>query len=82
MSPRRSKRICDSGLGRVASSVTVYVAKALGVGTGAGDSLAASGQRKVQLINTVGMLRPEPDRRGMRETAAVVAVLALPIARP
>jgi hypothetical protein len=56
VSPRRSKRICNSGLGRVASSVTVYVAKALGVGTGAGDSLAASGQREVQLINTVGML--------------------------
>jgi hypothetical protein len=54
--PRRSKRICNGGLGCVASSVTVYVAKALGVGTGAGDSLAASGQREVQLINTVGML--------------------------
>ena len=45
------------------------LAKALNVGTGAGDSLAAAGQRQAQLIDTVGLWA----------AVAIVAFAALPV---
>ena len=47
-----------AGAARTASGIPLVgddLAKALGVGTGAGESLASAGQRQAQLIDTVGM---------------------------
>jgi hypothetical protein len=45
------------------------LAKALNVGTGAGDSLASAGQRQAQLIDTVGMWA----------SVAIIAFAAVPV---
>lgn len=61
-----------AGAARTASGIPIVgddLAKALGVGTGAGDSLAAAGQRQAQLIHTVGLWA----------AIAIVAFAAVPV---
>jgi hypothetical protein len=61
-----------AGAARTASGIPIVggdLAKALTVGTGAGDSLAASGQRQAQLIDTVGLW----------VAVAIVAFAAVPL---
>lgn len=61
-----------AGAARTASGIPIVgddLARALGVGTGAGDSLAASGERQTQLIDTVGMWT----------AVAIVAFAAVPV---
>src|SRR4051794_23903910 len=61
-----------AGAARTASGIPLVgddLAKALNVGTGAGDSLAAAGQRQAQLIDTVGLWA----------AVAIVAFAALPV---
>ena len=68
----RNVRDAFAGAARAASGIPIVgddLAKALGVGTGAGDSLAASGERQAQLIDTVGMWT----------AVAIVAFAAVPV---
>jgi hypothetical protein len=68
----RTVRDTFAGAARTASGIPIVgddLAKALGVGTGAGDSLAASGERQAQLIDTVGMWT----------AVAIVAFAAVPV---
>jgi hypothetical protein len=61
-----------AGAARTASGIPLVgedLAKALNVGTGAGDSLAAAGQRQAQLIDTVGLWA----------AVAIVAFAAVPV---
>jgi hypothetical protein len=61
-----------AGAARTASGIPFVgedLAKALNVGTGAGDSLAAAGQRQAQLIDTVGLWA----------AVAIVAFAAVPV---
>jgi len=61
-----------AGAARTASGIPLVgddLAKALGVGTGAGDSLAAAGRRQAQLIDTVGLWA----------AVAIVAFAAVPV---
>src|SRR6476661_427717 len=61
-----------AGAARTASGIPLVgddLAKALNVGTGAGDSLAAAGRRQAQLIDTVGLWA----------AVAIVAFAAVPV---
>ena len=68
----RAVRDTFAGAARTASGIPLVgddLAKALGVGTGAGESLASAGQRQAQLIDTVGMWA----------SVAIIAFAAVPV---
>ena len=68
----QSVRDTYDGAARTASGIPLVgaeLARALSVGTGAGESLTAAGQRQVQIIDTVGMWA----------AVAIVAFAAVPV---
>ena len=68
----QSVRDAFAGAARTASQIPLVgedLAKALGLGTGAGESLAAAGQRQEQIIDTVGLWA----------AIAIVAFAAVPV---
>jgi hypothetical protein len=68
----QSVRDTFTGAAKTASQIPLVgedLAKALGLGTGAGESLAAAGQRQEQIIDTVGLWA----------ATAIVAFAAVPV---